>query len=62
MTTLTPVTPAVFSLDHFFHYQIYMSDLPPDISTWMEVGHFIFARFIDDINTPFVNVLISLSS
>lgn len=62
MTALTPVTPVVSSLDPLSHCQIYMCDLPLDISTWVATKHFVFARFINDINTPFANLLISWSS
>ena len=63
MTALTLVTPAVsVSLDPLSHSQAYMSDLPLDISTWMAIRHFIVARFIDNINILFANLLISCSS
>lgn len=60
MTVLTPVTPTVSSLDHFSYSQTHMFDLPPHISTWMAFGLYTFTRFIDDINTSFAYLLISV--
>ena len=37
VTTMSPVTPTVSSLDQSSHSQIYIPNLPPDISTWIEI-------------------------